>query len=72
MFCLNDYDISSILIPHKGVTVWKIKTTICASNNIWTLIVIYNGKQSEDSQWKITAVSPIHESGKTDNQCYTQ
>jgi len=49
MFCLDDYDISSILIPHKGVTVWKIKTTTCTSNNVLTLIVTHNGKQTEDS-----------------------
>jgi len=70
---LDNYDISSILIPHKGVTAWKIKTTTCANNNnSWTLIVIHNAKQTEDSQWKITAVSPIHESEKINKQCYTQ
>jgi len=72
MFCVDDYDISSTLISYKGVTVWKIKTTTCASNNIWTLIITHNGKQIEDSRLKITAVSPIHELEKNDNQCYTQ
>jgi len=69
---LDDNDISSILIPHKGVTLRKIKTTTCGSNNIWTLNVTHNGKQIEDSYGKITAGSPIHESEKTANQCYTQ